>query len=121
MVIARARTACSRPSQTPSAIHTPTSGRIATAAALVENRPSASHTFAAATSLPRKTTVSTNAFDSYFSARLTPVGVNERVYVDVLNDQGDPDHAYNGSLLWALPEGCEMPRERSLPQLAWSP
>ena len=49
----------------------------ATAAALAENLPKASHTFAAATSLPRKTTVSMKAFDSYFSVRLTTVRSSE--------------------------------------------
>jgi spore coat protein H len=43
-----------------------------------------------------------------FSAWLQPQGVDERAEIQVLNDQGDVDDSYNGTLSWTLPEGVEL-------------
>jgi spore coat protein H len=43
-----------------------------------------------------------------FSAWLQPQGVDERAEILVLNDQGDVDDGYDGTLSWTLPDGVEL-------------
>jgi spore coat protein H len=43
-----------------------------------------------------------------FSAWLQPQGVDERAAIQVLNDHGDVDDSYNGTLSWTLPDGVEL-------------